>query len=195
MPAAAGQFRVNPGLNLNFNDDTLEVSNPSGNATSGWTTGVTQIDQVPANSFPGNRGFDLLGFTITAFLTMQQGSRSSYFGKLGPLVGFVSVRGAVATTGPASTQNGVILPADNRVTVWDPAQDPLPPTATYPGVAATPLPVSASMEFPQPIAVQLGDPILVGLCATPSLLSCLNTLSTPVIWLAVLGAGYSIQYQ
>lgn len=139
----------------------------------GWTAGTTMIDGLSLTP-PANQAWTLQQLSVSAVLLMEIFTGGGpIYGKFGKILAGLATMVSPTSANPAianlTCNSGVQLPADRTAigTLWDPATDPLPPN-----VLASPvtLPLSLTITPPQPIPINQGETIGIGLWMLPSLL-------------------------
>jgi hypothetical protein len=193
---APGAFRsFGSILNPNLADTNFQPGADGG--FSQRTLGATLIDQSSLNpSLPA--GWTIEAFSVTANLFILNNNLTvPLFGQLGKLIATLIVDSGGNVThsnsvGAPFTVPMLPLSTDGTlsVTVWDGAQDPVPPqyalTATPPSQF---LPVAANLILNNPIRILSGQQVSIGLWLTPSLISFLGNNG-----LIVTQAAYSITF-
>lgn len=145
-------------------------------AAGGWSLGATLLDPIQLD-IPAQKSFSILGFSVMGQLSLLRSGNPSY-GKLGKLLTAVVTDSSAHDTGNSALSNSNVavpvlpLPRDASVitSLWDPAVDPLPPliAASVPAIPAS-VPVSATLNLPQPLELEVGNQLLIGLWLMPSL--------------------------
>ena len=180
-----GQFGV--GVN-----DQIPASSSPGPV---WTLGATQIDSVQWSQ-PPNQSWSLLSVSVSARLGIWK--PFPCFGKLGKILAGIAP-GAVQTgQGPSNT--GVLsfegFPTNQAGigTLWDPAVDGLPEDS-FSNPIANCLPVTMTVNFPQPVPISPGTPLGIGIWLEPNLIGINQIVGSGNIWALQVGsANYSIIY-
>lgn len=164
-----------------------------------WTPGATLIDQLQIIP-PFTQKWTLLSAAITAEMCFMEAVGSAWFGKFGAVrAGIASPLSQTLQQSDPSTTNpwtapALPLPQDQSGigTLWDPANDPLPPVTLPPNTPTRGLPVSLSIVLPTPIVVDQAEPLGVGIWMAPSLLGTSAGSGSGV--LIVFNGSYSITY-
>lgn len=177
---------------VNIWDDTNLDTSPVS-----LTQGATLIDQI---RFPRTNPLSVLSMSVSGRLYCfnNLGPNFQPYGKLGAI--------QVGLTQQPATPPGIVgpfslsfksFPADATMAtpLFDPANDNLPPVlaATSAYNPAAYLPVSQSLNLPQPLALQSGSPLGVGIWMEPSLLPTAGNSNVQFI-LVLAGAAYTIVY-
>lgn len=191
-----GTFRqaVNAGTGLPNNLNVVDGTFPE-NFDSFWTPGATLIDNVNLSPLP-NQKWSLLSVYIRGYpgiILPPQG-----YGKLGKIYGGLLLFEEQPTTqGPSQEpyQNFTPLPSSLLAPLWDPNSDPLP-TQMIPGVTPTNTTTQAAcqIELPQPLDIQPGQQLRVGMWIMPSLFGSAATVNPGQGFLLVTNANYTVQY-
>lgn len=197
MSKVGAPFRVGPAGAINVLDATQAAHN-------GWTSGAAIIDtvQLPIRSIGGQ--WIISGLTVTADLYILNASSAVAppYGKLGVIQCGLSPQGP-QTSNPISPANPYVptlasapLPRDGTLItpLFDPAVDPLPPTADQIPPTVQGLLLNASVVPPQPLIVPAGGALYVGMWCMPGLVSSNVSLGTPTYTLMVCNAQWEIIY-
>jgi hypothetical protein len=170
-----------------------------------WSPGNTII-VTPEITPKINQKWELLSIGFVGYLTVR--TNTSCFGKLGAILGGLpspSNNGAPTpkisgtfTDGPSVSANGVMLPLPNpnlSVPLWTPDSDPLPPTYNPAGGAPPTLPVSATLQLPNPIDLYDGYPLSVGVWIKPSLLGTPSTNGAAYFEIDITALSFTLTYE
>lgn len=174
--------------------------------------GATIVDLLNLSPTPQQK-WTLQSIAIQAYMLIEteQGATGTgpIYGKLGKIVGglLLPPTDNVSPSGNSSfpTDRPMRrLPADPSLIVdlWNPAVDPLPPIAaalsspvTSQSAPSRMLPISGIIQLPQPLPLEPGVEIGVGIWIEPSLVGFANSYNTEVDFLIeVRRATYAIAY-
>lgn len=173
--------------------------------TSFRTLGATQIE-TPQIQPPLGAVWKVISYSIRVSLVVVTDILTGFilgsmYGEFGPLDAFLLIDGAVQTFG--ANQNPFVNPmmpfpqdTTNRVRIWDPSNDPLPPLAgntALPGGITQTTDFSQELQLPVPVPIHNGEQVGLGLWMSPSLIGS-SANSQPFVGLTVANASYSIVY-
>lgn len=197
-----GTFRTTPGNAINVQDSQLAPGSAFSPGVSQHTAGATILEEVNlTTASPTADTLKLIGLTINAQIGLiYQAGAPSYFGKLGRVVGGLTLTGQ-RTVGPGIA-TWVIpqqpLPSDLSLVgdIWNHDNDPTPPVITAP--AAPPagpqnLQIGLSLTLPQPVILPRGNDLCIGIWQMPSFVAAMNP-GVPAVYPIVLAAVWSLVY-
>lgn len=163
-----------------------------------WTQGSTFVHRLDSNNIQPstNDRARLLGFAITGSLSITRlDFATPPFGKFGKILAGVITDEPIINTPQVAP--ALALPPDLTAifTIWDPANDPLPPTNQQALVDPTGLQLQLSQTPPQPIPLPRGGTSLgVGIWMLPSLLAASSVALVPEASLQLVRANWTITY-
>jgi hypothetical protein len=165
---------VNPFVTLGGAANLIDQT--AGSSSNGWTGGATIIERLSLQP-PNGAQWQLLGVGVSGMLVAQANADpgKQVCGKLGKIqAGIVPQITTTTENFPLIpfTEPMLPLPIDSSLLfdLWDPASDPLPPSAGTPSAASPMLAVSGALQLPQPIPFQFGSQIGIGMWMNPSLI-------------------------
>lgn len=162
------------------------VPNPGG-SNVGWTLGGTVIEGLPLQPSllaPWTIEGWTIGFDLLAFWSVL----APIYGRLGNICGGLCEQQRT----PDSFWRNKVLPfpvnASLVTQIWEGDQSPCPPIINGGGpIYGTPPRINLTYPLPQPVIVQQGDQLSIGIWITPSL--------TANLQLVLLNATWSIAYE
>lgn len=194
----SGAFPVQPGSSASPNLTDLWTSLvPSSGPPVGWTPGNMVVEAL-ALTPPFTQRWQLLAVAVQANLQLIESFTGEInYGKLGQILAGLVPNGVSQTQPPVAIGqlNGLQIPS-NQVgvgTLWDPAADPLPPVTKVLGQGPT-LPMSCSVQLPQPIDLPQAEQGGIGMWMKPSLLGSSGGASASTVGLLIANANYTVTY-
>lgn len=203
---SANAFRVDTSSNdINVEDDINVFAGQQYISVRG--TGATIVDLLSLAPEPQQK-WTLQSIAIQAYMLIELSSSagvSSLYGKLSKIVGGLLLPPYAYASGNSS------FPADRpmrplppdpslTVTLWDPAIDQLSPmvpinTVTSQSAPSKMLPISGVIQLPQPLPLEPGVEIGVGIWILPALIGFANLNNGQVTFsIEVRRATYAIAY-
>lgn len=209
LQTVEGSFRTPEGTSgiVNLADWIAPVS-------GGRTLGATLVDQTPAIGPMTVKAPvpTLLGYSISAGLYLDSWNRAGApgpaFGQFGAIRAVLSRYASITRPGTAAQTFGgfyasqaLPLPTDSLgsgVTLWDPAADDLPPAYNLVQGSPSVLPIAGDRELAQPVPLERGQRLYIGIWITPSLLAVGATpfagVTSPCMVPTVVSGQYQIRY-
>lgn len=160
---------LNPGT---FSYGTLAIGDFVSTTGASWSNGSYRLLQLSAQPTL-SRPWTIYGWGIQAkaFLFTVSGA-GPVFGKLGAFYASLIVGGSLTTRSSGSFQAPTQDALPNLVKVWDGDTDPPPP---FLASNTSPAPIGGLLQtiqqLPQPVRLNAGDQLGIGLWLTPMLVS------------------------